>query len=552
MMSSKVGESVDARENASKSGPDLSSRDRGLEQALLFNFIIHAVAMLAMAALLIPTLPGGSGASDSERIAAIAKHPWLFRLGWLPWQLCAVADLWLAIAMVRVPWLPRVAAILVLLLTIGAVIPDQWAQGLWVTRGVTLAEAAFAGGDPGAYLALEKEIFPLTAGWGALLYTSAALGWTYCFARGGTWSRALTIASGPLWLTMFVAVLAPLLPEAQRPSPSFVSVANALGFLQLQVWLALVTEKVLERARPIEPHGRLAPWRYPARGLLARMLDVFANSRLFGVLLEPLPEVEMRSDITDVIYVNYLVPASRLLPFVPPNLELERVGPPGDAEKKYALFSFLTYRHGHFGFAFLGSLRRFMPSPIQTNWRIHVRDPRTGHRGIYFITNAITHLIPALGARMLTEGMPMHVLADASVLVDSSTGKIELTLDPGEGSAPDASITLNQNPKIKAHVLEGPWAECWRDFRDFLAYCVPQDRAMSSQPLRRRVSRQEIDLGIPLDACEPVHVERLVSRAATRIAGDDVKPLCFRVANVSFTFALELHDVEPDKTSSDA
>lgn len=501
--------------------------DRALERALVLNFLVHALALLGMAALLLPALPGGTAHADGERIAYIARHPWAFRLGWLPWQLCAVADLAMAAAMVRVSWLPRVPAVLVLLLTVAAVVPDQYAQAVWITRGVALAPS-----DPAAYLALERQLFPLTAGWGALFYTLGALGWTWCFARAGTWSRALTILSVPLWLTMIVAVFAPLLPSAMRPSALFVSTANGLGFLQLQVWLGLVTEQVLRRARPHERFGRLARWRHPRDGVLARALDAFANSRLFGVLLEPIPELEMRSDIRDVVYVNYLVEAKRVESLVPPGLELQRLGPDG----RWALFTFLTYRHGHFGFAFLGPLRKLLPSPVQTNWRIHVVDPVTGHRGITFLTNAIADTVLALAARMTTEGMPMHVLGKAEV-VREADGTMRVSLDPGGGSAPDAELTLRPStPKA----LAGAWAECFSSYRDFLAYCVPQDRAMSSQPLRGRVSRQEIDLGIPLDACEPL--EGTVRSEAARAIAEDRPPLCFRVGRVSFRFSEEAHD----------
>ena len=502
--------------------------DRGLERALLANFFIHGIALAGMALLLLPMLPGGTAGSDAQRIATIAEHPWRFRVGWMPWQACALADLAMAIAMVRVRWLPRVGSALVLLLTLAAVVPDQYAQAVWVTRGVELART-----DAASYLAFEREIFPLTAGWGALFYTLAALGWTYCFARAGTWSRALTVLSVPLWITMAVAVAAPLLPSSVRPSAAFVSTANGAGFLQLQVWLALVTEAVLFRARPFEPFGRLARWRHPGSGLLARTADLVANSRFFGAILEPLPEVTMRSDITDVVYVNYLVPADAVLPIVPPGLELQRLGPDG----KHALFTFLTYQHGHFGFAFLGPLRRLLPSPVQTNWRIHVLDPRTGHRGIHFVTNAITDTIPALAARLLTEGMPMHVIHRGSVTRDAA-GTIAIAIDPGDGSAPDAETKLK--PASAPPVLEGAWAECWSDYREFLAYCVPQDRAMSSQPLRGRISRQEIDLGIPLDSCTPLE-GTVVSRAAHAIV-DDTRPVCFHVPNVTFTFSLEAHD----------
>ena len=67
---------------------------------------------------------------------------------------------------------------------------------------------------------------------------------------------------------------------------------------------------------------------------------------------------------------------------------------------------------------------------------------------------------------------------------------------------------------------------------------------MSSQPLRRRISRQEIHLGIPVEACEPL-AGTVVSRAAKAIAGEQ-EPLCFRVPQVHFTFSVEAHDRRPE------
>jgi hypothetical protein len=241
----------------------------------------------------------------------------------------------------------------------------------------------------------------------------------------------------------------------------------------------------------------------------------------------------MRSDITDVVYVSYLVQADELAQLVPPGLELQRLGP----EQSYALFTFLTYQHHDFGFACLGKLRWLFPSPVQSNWRIHVFDPRSGRQGIYFVTNAISHLLPALGARLLTEGMPMHVLERAE-LKRSSEGELRIVLEPGAGSAPDAVVTLR--PRSGAPSWDGAWQACWPDFQDFLAYCVPQDRALSTQPLRRRTTRQEIQLGIPLSACELLEGS-VSSRAAQRLVGA-APALCFRVPSVSFAFDGELYD----------
>lgn len=485
-----------------------------------------------MALLLARMLPGGGEPDTAVRVAQIAAHPWRFRAGWLPWHLCAVVDLWFAIALVRARWIPRAPAVLVLLLTLVAVVPDQYGQILWITRGVDLARAAVTPEGLAAYLAFEAPTFEMTASWAAVLYTLAALGWTACFAMARAWSRALTWLSLGAWPVMLYVTSAFFFPPRLRPAPEVIAIGNAVGFTLMQVWLAVAAEIVLRRRRPLTACGRDAPWRHPWDNLAGRALDALANSRLAGAFLEPLPAFAMVSDITDVVYVNYLVPAERLLPLVPPGLMLQRLGP----SKEYALFTFLTYRHGHFGFRLLGPLRRLMPSPVQTNWRIHVEDPRTGARGIFFVTNAITSTPQALGARMLTEGMPMHVLRKGEVRRDED-GAVHVELDPGTGSAPDARATLSPSGKP---ALEGAWKACFPAFRDFLAYCVPQDRAMSTQPAAGTVTRQEIDLGISLDACEPLAGE-VESRAARAIAGDAV-PLCFRVPEVAFRFEVEEKD----------
>ncbi|MBX3228637.1 MAG: DUF2071 domain-containing protein [Labilithrix sp.] len=420
----------------------------------------------------------GAGVAAAERdlehvlILAVLVHALV--VPWEAWEIAAGMDAVVAIAMMRVAWISRFASAAAL-----------------VCAGVALAA--------------ERRGLPF--------FLLPAFAWTFAFVRAGVWSRPLSLASA-------VVAIAFAFPRTR------LAAGGALA-----AWIGLLTEAVLLRARPFEAYGRLARWRHPR--WWARPLDVLANSRFFGAVLEPLPEVTMRSDIRDVVYVNYLVAAETAAALVPPGLELQRVGPNG----KYALFTFLTYRHGNFGFAFLGPLRRLLPSPVQTNWRIHVFDPNTGHRGIYFLTNAITASLPALAARLTTEGMPMHVLKEGSVTRDAD-GTLTVHLDPGAGSAPDADLVLR--PTAEPPALTGAWAECWTDYRDFLAYCVPQDRAMSSQPLRGRVSRQEIDLGIPLDACAPLEGE-VVSRAA-RVLAVEGEPLCFHVPAVTFTFSIEAHD----------
>src|SRR5205823_3159427 len=91
---------------AARAAPADTQASRLLELALLLTFVAHAIAMAAMAALLLPGMPGG-GTPEAVRVAYIAAHPWLWRLGWSTWGATALSDVLLALALVRTPWVPR-------------------------------------------------------------------------------------------------------------------------------------------------------------------------------------------------------------------------------------------------------------------------------------------------------------------------------------------------------------------------------------------------------------------------------------------------------------
>ena len=505
---------------------------RLLEQVLLVNLLVHFLALLGTALFLLPGMPCGSAGDDASRVAYLAAHPWLWRLGWFPWQVTAFVDLLLALALWRTLWIPRLPAALTLVFTVLAILFDQSGEALWVTRGLDLAEQAHDSGDLQPYLLFEQQAYQAVVVWAGSLYLCMALAWSWCFAAAETWSRTLTWLSILTWSLLAIGSAGLLLPDALRPGSQMIGVVNGVGLTLLLVWLALVGEQVLRRARPSEKHGRLATWRHPWAGPVGRALDALANSRLVRGYCEWLPPTAFLSDITDVIYVNYLVEAERLEPFVPPGLELQRIG----RGSRFALFTHLTYRHGHFGPRLLGPLRRLLPSPVHSNWRIYVHDPSTGLRGIYFVTNAINSTPHALAARLLSEGMPMHALRQAAVQVGEDR-TCRVRLDPGTGSGPDLEAML----RLGDAMLPGPpWSECFDSYPAMLAYCVPQDRAFSSQPWYGRITRQEIVLNIPLESCEPLAGE-VRSQAAMAFVGD-ADPLCFRVGRVAFCFEREEYD----------
>src|SRR4051812_27382082 len=118
-----------------------------LERALLFTFVAHAAGMIAMAAFLLPGMPGGPSVDVAVRAAYVASHPWLWRLGWLGWQVTALSDLLLAIALLVTPWVRKHAALATLALTIAALAPDQFGQFRWTWAGVALAGDAIRSGS---------------------------------------------------------------------------------------------------------------------------------------------------------------------------------------------------------------------------------------------------------------------------------------------------------------------------------------------------------------------------------------------------------------------
>lgn len=507
---------------------------RALERALVQTLLAHAATAFVTAVVLSFYLPGAIESDDLARVTRLAHHPWVFRLAAMGWIWCAFAQANVAWSLVGQR--ARVGAVAFAALglsCVGALIDSATWLG-WMSAGVDLARPVAAGlGSLEAFLAWERHQLVATAGLAGTAHTLAFIAQAWCLGRLVTVPRALTGATAALMLPV---ALASCFASVHASWPRAIGAVHGVGFALLLAWMAVTTERVLRAHRPERPWGRLAVWRHPSRGAIGHVANVIANSRLVSALIEPLPIAAMVSDIREVVYVNYLVEAERVRGMVPEGLELQGLGDGG----RWALFSFLTYRHGHFGFRFMGSLRRLTPSSVQTNWRVHVRDARTGVVGITFVTNAIDHTFQALAARLFTEGMPMHVLARAALDRDATTGSVHVELDPGEGTAPRATLDLRP---CDAPVFEGEWAECFKDFRAFLEYCVPQNRAMSAEPWLARVTRHEIHLPIALEDCQPLAGE-VRSLTAEAITGG-ARPVCFRVAGLRFVFEEEIHDPLP-------
>ena len=219
--------------------------DSFLSRVLLSSFWIHAAAMLSMVLLLVPGLPG-TGTTPVQRVEYVANHFWRWRLGWLEWQLTAACDLLLALALVATSWIPRGPALVTLLITLVALVPDQGGQFLWVTRGVHLAQEASATQDPAVYAPFEARTFLWVGGLGCIGYLLGALGWTWCLAEAGAWSRTMSFLSIATWGTFAIGCVLFFLPFAGRPGRA-IAACNAIGFVLLEFWFLGAVDRVRQR-----------------------------------------------------------------------------------------------------------------------------------------------------------------------------------------------------------------------------------------------------------------------------------------------------------------
>ena len=230
-------------------------------------------------------------------------------------------------------------------------------------------------------------------------------------------------------------------------------------------------------------------------------------------LLRPLPFLPMRSDVVDVVYLNWLVPAEGLRPLLPPPLRLRTLGD-GDL----AAITVLTYRHGHFGPRFLGPLRWLMPSPVQSNWRLYLQDSDD----VYFLHSLLGSTAMALGARLLSDGLP-------------ATARPDMQLERVGGH----TVIVGGRPDLFATVAEGErelpadWAALFGDWTEAVRAMTTAGGAQDVDPVWGAVFRAAIDLRIAPASVQPGKVVAWQSLALRRIVGE-AEPFAFVVPSVRF------------------
>jgi hypothetical protein len=161
--------------------------------ALLAFALTHGLGLATMALVLRPGMDP-LAFSAAERAAYVAAHAHAWWLGWLPWRLAALGNLWLGVELWR--WAQRAenaaarrSALLALCWVVIAAVPEQWAEWHLVTTFVTSA-----GGDIKKWSRDWSLYAGLTGVWANWGYTIATGYWMRCV------SQMRQRSAMPVWL----------------------------------------------------------------------------------------------------------------------------------------------------------------------------------------------------------------------------------------------------------------------------------------------------------------------------------------------------------------
>ena len=244
-------------------------------------------------------------------------------------------------------------------------------------------------------------------------------------------------------------------------------------------------------------------YRHPRPGRTGRLIERLANSTRVAhwrhAILSRLPFVTLASDVVDVIYVSWLVDASAAQALLPPGVTLwQRDGK--------TPFTVLTYRHGHFGPRLAGPLRRLMPSPLQSNWRLYLEPAQERTQAgappvatVFFLKNIMDSLPHALGTRLFSDILPTHLAAGMTHAVDAQQAHCSIV--PGAGSAPAFDF---QARREGGKQLDDAWRALFGSWDDAVRYLACQDAAIAHVPRNGRLALGEISLPVALSQVVPL------------------------------------------------
>lgn len=277
---------------------------------------------------------------------------------------------------------------------------------------------------------------------------------------------------------------------------------------------------------------------HPYQGKFGNGLAKLLNSRRFAsyrrAVMSRLPFMTLDSDVVDVVYMTWLVDEALAAPFAPPGARLWSC-------QGRTPFTVLTYRHGHFGPRWMGTLRRFMPSPLQSNWRLYLAEPLADAPPIptvAFVYNVMDSLAHVAGTRLFSDALPSHLPASFDFRVTPEEAIINIA--PGDGSSPRLAARAVRAAGAGEAVLSPPWSGMFNGWSDAIVRLASQDAAVVEVPTAEgapgRAALATIDLPVDVASVEPLLLDtHTLDCPLLQRLDADPEALCFLLPSVRFS-----------------
>lgn len=274
---------------------------------------------------------------------------------------------------------------------------------------------------------------------------------------------------------------------------------------------------------------------HPYQGRFGNGLAKLLNSRRFATyrraLMSRLPFMTLDSDVVDVVYMTWLVDEALAAPFAPPGARLW-------SYQGRTPLTVLTYRHGHFGPRWMGPLRRLMPSPLQSNWRLYLAEPLADAPPIptvAFVYNVMDSLAHVAGTRLFSDALPSHWPASFDFRVNPDEAIVDIA--PGDGSAPRLAARA---VRAGDAVLSPPWSGMFDDWSDAIVRLASQDAAVVEVPTAEgapgRSALATIDLPVDVASVHPLVLDtQTLDCPVLQRLDADPEALCFLLPSVRFS-----------------
>lgn len=284
---------------------------------------------------------------------------------------------------------------------------------------------------------------------------------------------------------------------------------------------------------------------HPSAGWWGRLNNRILGCQLLAAIRRAvmlrLPFLKLISDVEDVVYLNWVVDLEPFAAAIPPGVVIASRDEKG---VQRCILTMLTYRHRHFGPAFLGPLRRLFPSPLQSNWRLYVRQlpqvaqgadiPReqvsngqTVEGVVLFLKNVLSSWLFAAGSRLTSDALPSHlaqIFAHDVTRADSVSAAQDLAapgtryvtrITSGIGSAPAlaSEVEAQQLPRDTPHdepILPSAFTRWFGSWREAVAALSLQHSAVTPVEGIDRIAQAGITLPIDVSQVRPLVVHSAV------------------------------------------